>query len=152
MVSIWMWGNYPRPGKEPPKRIRDNRAVCSHRVRNGACSYKPFFNTLWYTWFGVEYSEGLAKMLLKEKNIIAITCLSFLISSLSWASTRNAENKHLQWIQCFWHHEAGAPLQNKNIGVSKISSMSERQSNVLISITQLETHRQLSALLWDLSN
>lgn len=96
--------------------------------------------------------KGFCQNATQEKNITAITCFSFLISSRSWASTRNAENKHLQWIQCFWHHEAGAPLQNKNTGISKISSRSERWSNIVISITKLETHKQLSALLWDLCN
>ena len=124
LISTWLWGNYPRPGKEPPKRIRDNRVVCTGSVT--AFVPTSHSSTPYNTHgFGERTQKVLPKRHSRGKKVTAITCLSFLISSLSWASTRNAENKHLQWIQCFWHHEAGAPLQHKNTGVSKVSFTSE---------------------------
>lgn len=32
MISVYVWGNYPKSGKEPPKRIRDKSARPSHRA------------------------------------------------------------------------------------------------------------------------
>lgn len=41
LLRICMWGKYPMPGKEPPRRISGNSALCSHKAQQWILPARP---------------------------------------------------------------------------------------------------------------
>lgn len=66
-MITYLWGNYPKLGKEPPKRSRGNYFQGSQKARNSYCFHQPEQKMLkitefisWRSWLVFIYHQQLA--------------------------------------------------------------------------------------------